>query len=351
LGWTGVLATLLFYVTPILGIVLCLAVLLYAFTMVFVYTDLFAFLWPKKISENVYSVQEPKDGAPKFTIILGAHYDSSWHWTTQYKNPKTFLPKLGLGLLSFFVLLAASITLTAKGDIRPIWTAAIEYSAAPWSATRWAMVILPAVVAPCYAFIIRFLSHNKKLASPGAMDNLSGIALNLELAEHYAKNPEELKGARLITVAFGCEEAGLKGSMAFVKKHLGEDILKNAYFINIDSVSDADYFEAVGGDLMQMTRFDPELIEMTYQSIKETGVLKSKGKIINPVGGCDSTPFAKAGIPTVTIAAQNPVPTNYYHTKDDKPERLSTEVFANGLEIVKRVIEKIVQKETGKSNG
>lgn len=349
LGYTALAGFILFWIMPLLGAIAAGLVLIYSFTMVFVYTDIFKFLWPKKDSENFYTVQEAKSGKADFTIILSAHYDSSWHWTLQYNNPKTMLPKLAMGILAVLVLLIAGIVLPATGRNIAIWTAAANYSVSAWSVSEWVFRALLLVLSPGFVFLTLFLSPDKSLASPGAMDNLSGIAQNMMIAKHYAENPDELPdNCRLIALAFGCEEAGLKGSMAFVKQHKNDGLLDNAYVINIDSVSDGDYFEVVMGDIMQLTRFDQGMIDMGYESLKEAGLIRKTGKIYNPIGGCDSTPFAKIGVPTVTIAAQNPVPTTYYHTKDDKPGRLSKEVFAEGIKASHILIKKICDKEAAK---
>ena len=74
--------------------------------------------------------------------------------------------------------------------------------------------------------------------------------------------------------------------------------------------------------------------------MKEAGIQKP-GNIANPVGGCDSTPFQKAGVKSITFAAQNPVMSDYYHTFRDVPERFSPETVGLGLDVVLRVISKI----------
>jgi hypothetical protein len=43
-----------------------------------------------------------------------------------------------------------------------------------------------------------------------------------------------------------------------------------------------------------MGYFDPELVEMGGESIKEACLTPKR--IQNPVGGCDSTPFYRTGI-------------------------------------------------------
>ena len=83
-----------------------------------------------------------------------------------------------------------------------------------------------------------------------------------------------------------------------------------------------------------------DLENMFFDAMKEAGIQKP-GNIANPVGGCDSTPFQKAGVKSITFAAQNPVMSDYYHTFRDVPERFSPETVGLGLDVVLRVISKI----------
>ena len=68
------------------------------------------------------------------------------------------------------------------------------------------------------------------------------------------------------------------------------------------------------------------------------GILKH-----NPVGGCDSTPMTRAGIKSVTFAAQNPMLTYYYHTWRDMPERFEMETVGDGFDVILSVIDKIAK--------
>jgi Iap family predicted aminopeptidase len=79
---------------------------------------------------------------------------------------------------------------------------------------------------------------------------------------------------------------------------------------------------------------------------------KTGGCIHNPVGGCDSTPMTKAGIKSVTFAAQNPMLTYYYHTFRDVPERFEVETLETGFDVILGVIDKIaLHQETVGFNG
>lgn len=349
LGYAIFVDLLLLYLYPLAAIIGGALILLYAGLMVGFYTRIFDFLWKKEETENFYTVQEPASGKTDYTIILSAHYDSSWNWNHALKNPKTFILKIVYGVVGLVATMVGGAILTAGGGTNaPVWLNMVN-NAASFGFWQWTSYILPALCIPGIYFVTQFLSYDKKIASPGCMDNLSGIGLNQEIARYFAENPDDMpKNCRIVTLACACEEAGLRGSLAFVKQHRGSDMLKNAYNINVDSISDDDYFEVIAGDACQFCRFDDELCDMAYKSMEETGVIKKTGRILNPAGGCDSTPFMRSGVPTVTIAAQNPIATNYYHTSNDKSDRLSEDVFAKAIEVVYRLIKKIEVKETAK---
>ena len=104
----------------------------------------------------------------------------------------------------------------------------------------------------------------------------------------------------------------------------------------------------VHGDVWQFTRFDADLEKWFLEAMSEAGIEKP-GNIVNPVGGCDSTPLTKAGVKSITFAAQNPVLTHYYHTCHDRAERFDAETVGTGLDVVLRVVDKIAAAEAAKS--
>ena len=179
------------------------------------------------------------------------------------------------------------------------------------------------------------------------MDNATGIGIAYAATKYFKENPDKLPaGCRIIDFNCGSEEAGLRGSIAFTRRHKGEDILKNCWNINIDSIADKDHFQVVHGDTWQFTRFDADLERMLDEAMRDAGI-ENPGNIANPVGGCDSTPFTKAGVKSITFAAQNPILTYYYHTFYDQPERFEKETVGLGLDVVLRLVDKIAETEAG----
>jgi hypothetical protein len=286
-----------------------LFIFLFAVIQIFRYLGWFDFLFPKKKSHNVYTIIDPNEGKIERTLLFSAHIDSSWNWNLALKNPLKMWIKIPYGIVGGGVLLLLSfLNSLDMYNVVHLWT--------PWLD----LLIIPFI--PGFIFLIRFLSWNPKIASPGAMDNLTGVSTVLLLLKYMKEHPEEIPtNCRLIFAVFGSEESGDKGSLAFIHQHK-QDLLQNAWVFNIDSVSDYDSFIVISGDGWLGAKYDPNLVRMAIESMKELEVQPAKA-IVNPVGGTDAAFFVKNHIPAVTLTAQNPIASEYYHTKNDKIGRLN----------------------------
>ena len=329
---------------------------------VFLYKTWFDMFFKQEISQNTYGELLPEDGNYDYTIILSGHTDTSWCWkhsehAEKYKdNPVKGLiatfGKVGFGAICFFFLVGTAIAMSIiqLGVYTGASWAITTASSVSFNRFLLAMHFLPLVTAIGSFFLIMWADPDPRNASRGAMDNASGCALSYEVIKYFKENPDKMpKNCRIIDLNCGSEEAGLRGSMAFTAKHKNDDLTKNAWNLNIDSVADDDYFEVVIKDDWQFTRFDKNLEQMFKDSFAELGIESKTGGIHNPVGGCDSTPMTKAGIRSVTFAAQNPTLTYYYHTWHDVPERFSAETVGTGFDVLLYVIDKIAAFEENKN--
>ena len=368
-GWVGIALSALVYLALSFssiwyGMALAsIAVIVWLVFSVFLYKTWFDMFFKQEISQNTYGELLPPDGKYDYTIILSGHTDTSWNWKHSEHNYKyrnkpilgiiTTYGKVGFGAVCFFFLAAVSIAMTVidiGAHFGAVWAISAIQSAS-FQNFLFAMHFIPLVTAIGCAFLTMWADPDPRNASRGGMDNATGCALSYAVTKYFKENPDKMpKNCRIIDFNCGSEEAGLRGSIAFTRDHKGEDILKNAWNINIDSIADKDYFEVVIQDDWQFTRFDTDLERMFKESFKELGIeSKTGGCIHNPVGGADSTPMTKAGIKSVTFAAQNPVLTYYYHTWRDTPDRFQCETVCDGFDVVLSVIEKIekFQAENG----
>ena len=323
---------------------------------VFLYKTWFDMFFKQEISQNTYGELLPPDGKYNYTIILSGHTDTSWCWrhsahASKFKKTKPALglvatfAKVGFGVICFLFLTAVSIAMTVISSgvyFGEVWALKTANSAS-FANFLFAMHFLPVVTAIGCMFVVMWADPNPRNASRGAMDNATGCALSFAVTKYFHDHPEKMpKNCRIIDFNCGSEEAGLRGSIAFTREHKGEPILENTWNINIDSVADKDFFEVVIKDDWQFCRFDTDLEKMFKDTFNELGIVsKTNGCIHNPVGGCDSTPMTKAGIKSVTFAAQDPTLTYYYHTWHDMPERFELETVGDGFDVLLGVIDKI----------
>lgn len=393
-GWVGIILSVLVYFALAnealwigMGIVGFCA-LFWLITCVFLYRRWFDRFFKQRISRNTYGELLPEDGEYDYTIFLSGHTDTSWNWRhsefgyrwkdNPIKGAIWVYAKVGFGavvtigmwLLCIFMAVVYTVVLFDKGtDVDAtanLLAGLLGQPAAEAIPHNWAYNLInsdgfnvflhvlryiPIVTAIGGAFIAQWNDADGDIASKGAMDNATGIALSYEVLRYFKENPEQMpKRCRIVDLNCGSEEAGLRGSMAFAMEHRHDDMLKNAWNINIDSIADKDYFEVVIKDDWQFTRFDKDLEKMFKDTFAELGIeSKTGGCIHNPVGGCDSTPMTKAGVKSVTFAAQNPMLTFYYHTFRDKSSRFEPETVGTGLDVCLNVIDKIAafQEDNG----
>lgn len=322
---------------------------------VFLYKKWFDMFFPQKISQNTYGELLPADGKYDYTIILSGHTDTSWTWRHSehaYKyRDKPILGilatygKVGFGAVCVFFLIGVAIAMSVifTGYYAGAMWARIALSTVSCQRFIVAMHFLPVITAIGSCFVIMWGDPHEENASRGAMDNATGCALSYAVTKYFKENPEKMpKNCRIIDFNCGSEEAGLRGSMAFAEEHKNDGMLENAWNINIDSVADKEYFEVVIKDDWQFTRFDTDMEKMFKDTFQELGIeSKTNGCIHNPVGGCDSTPMTRAGVKSVTFAAQNPVLTYYYHTWRDTADRFELETVGDGFDVLLGVIDKI----------
>lgn len=372
-GWSGVILSVLSYFAfAIKGLwfaMAALAILTICWLVFscFFYKTWFDMFFPQEISRNTLGVLEPEDGEYDYTIILSGHTDTSWCWrhsehAYKYKDTMPVMGliatygKVGFGAVCFFAIALFSIFMAVLhicDGLGAGWVKSFVDCGA-YDVIKTVMYFAPIVTAIGCLFVVMWGDPNPRNASRGAMDNATGIGLSYAVLKYFKENPDKMpKRCRIIDANIGSEEAGLRGSMAFAQEHRFDDMTQNAWNINIDSVADEDYFEVVIKDDWQGVRFDTDLEKMFKDTFAEMGIeSKTDGCIHNPVGGCDSTPMTRAGIKSVTFAAQNPMLTYYYHTWRDMPDRFSVETVGKGFDVVLSVIDKIANfQETKGYNG
>lgn len=368
-GWAGiigcvltVLATILASLSAYAGLAMHFVCTMYMIctwvwlvVSVFKYHTCFDWCFKHKVSHNTYAELLPEDGKYDYTIFLSGHTDTSWTLKLSASQNKLgfvgVVLRLALGAIAVAAVTIVSVVMLILIMMLNYGTDTLSYDTLVNTAKAYYVIKQMTLYSSPIVIICAFLltMYNEKteaIASPGAMDNATGISIAYQVLKYYKENPDKMpKNCRIVDCNIGAEESGLRGSIAFTRKHKNDGMLDNAYHINIDSVADEDHFEVIHGDSWLCPHFDKDLERMFKEAMREAGI-KNPGDIANPVGGCDSTPFQKSGVKSITFAAQNPVMSHYYHTYHDVPERFSAETVGLGLDVVLRVIDKIDQEHT-----
>lgn len=368
-GWAGiigcvltVLATILASLSAYAGLAMHFVCTMYMIctwiwlvVSVFKYHTCFDWCFKHKVSHNTYAELLPEDGKYDYTIFLSGHTDTSWTLKLSVSQNKLgfvgVVLRLALGAIAVAAVTIVSVVMLILIMMLNYGTDTLSYdtlvnTAKAYYVIKQMVLYSSPIVIICAFLLTMYNEKTEAIASPGAMDNATGVSIAYQVVKYYKENPDKMpKNCRIINCNIGAEESGLRGSIAFTRKHKNDGMLDNAYHINIDSVADEDHFEVIHGDSWLCPHFDKDLERMFKEAMREAGI-KNPGDIANPVGGCDSTPFQKSGVKSITFAAQNPVMSHYYHTYHDVPERFSAETVGLGLDVVLRVIDKIDREHT-----
>ena len=275
------------------------------------------FFFPNLTSWNVTATLEPQDEVQS-TLLISGHMDSTkentwWFRLGKYGGHITVVIGFLIGLLPIvFVLFLLSVAFfpSAVGFCHYLY---------------FGFVILSPLT-----FI--YFTFQDELVVEGACDNLSGVIIAKEVVEHFAdknqKGKSILKNTRLRFISFGSEEAGLRGSAAYVKKHLTQLKTEKAQLLNIDSVRLPEQVSILTGEMMSFVTFDKNLVAKTKAGFESKNIPYKTGSI--PMGATDAIPFQHKGIPALTIIGINMEsldPT--YHTRLDITENINEQALQN----------------------
>lgn len=296
------------------------------------YVELYDRLYSPKTCYNVIACLEPRHPARQ-QVILSAHHDSAQELRFLKDSQKLYALKIILP--DFFRVLAGVFAVYWIG-YRALW-----HSGPPERV--WMLVLLSTIGA---YFVFTKFSIVSREAVPGAGDNLIASAMLLELARCFAdlqtSGRSRLEDTRLIFASFDAEEAGLRGSRAYVRAHRAELAALPTRNLNIDSIYTAADLQLMLSDLNDHVKLDRGLAEECVQIARSGGYAAAFGKMRFGGGGTDAAEFAMAGVRATTMLA---MPTGIvrdglvYHTMRDTIEAVQPEAVAACLFVAARWVQ------------
>lgn len=336
---TYLLGTIFYFVwSPLAAVISCLGLLLLVLETAG-YREIIDPWFKKETGQNVIGRFKPS-GEIRQRVIVTGHTDSAYEfnvWKYLRNASMVVMPIFGA---AHFVLFGAS-TLKALDPFLNI-------------ASGDVLEILGIVILGLYPLVSLFWFFHTETPVPGAMDNLSAIAVTAGVAKYLAgaktNNDFYPKNTEVLVIAMGGEEAGLRGSKRYVEKHgqMLKSIPTNA--LVLEAIAKEDHFGVFSRELSPGTKADGKLVQLICNAAKRLG-LRPKAVSL-PIGATDATSFLRSGICAATIFAQDStklVPE--YHTRLDTLDKVRPEALVAGLDVTMDVIRQIdLQATTGSQN-
>lgn len=270
------------------------------------------FLYPKGESWNVEGVVEPLQAASS-TLVISGHIDSVYEFKWWYR----------LGHLG------GALTVVAGFVVSLQWLAlAFALVAGPGA---WQTGLLILLVAESPILVVLFDMHDRSVPVDGASDNLTGVAMAIELGRHFSAH--RLQRTRLRLVSFGAEEPYLRGSTAYAARHGDRLLAERSVLVNIDTIKDEEHLSIVRTELNTWTSYPGDLADRLAASFAATNVPVKH--VTLSVGATDGVSFRRRGLPAISIIGMESARFDpAYHTRLDTLDRID----ARGIESLREVL-------------
>lgn len=299
---------LFFFGMSAIALALCALSLIFAIVEFLLYKKLLDPFFPKKTSHNVVAVRKPK-GEVRRRIIFSGHADSANEWRfTYYGGSKLLVPIIGLSFVGILLGLVLGIWAVAAGH---------AFSAADSGALNVMRYVFLAWIPILFTALF---FENKKRPVMGANDDLTGCFISMAVVKYMQQHDIRFENTEVWVVLTGSEEAGLRGAKAFCKAHKNELSDVETVFVGLDTIRDYDFAAVYSRDLTGTVKNDAGACALVKEAAKQTDLdLPYKSVFF---GATDAAAVTQAGMKAVSVAAMDPAPAKYYHTRLDTADNL-----------------------------
>ncbi len=323
------------YIMSFLSFGLNLCAFLVIWNEFFNYREFIDPLFKSKNSQNVIGKINSKEETKKILIFSG-HHDSALEFNllTHLKIGYPIVILLGLAVIIIWLLTSVVFSL--------LMLVGLFF----FEAFYLFALILFIISIPAFIGLFFFVSSGKKANTvPGAVDNLSAVAIVLAIGKILKKNQDVIPNdTEIRLISFGCEEAGLRGAFRYVDKHREELKRLDAECINMDAIQSLKNVSIIDFEPSTRTKHSDEVVEKIMNAAKSSQIeVKTSGlggsgafeKIFGQVtGGTDATAFSKAGIKAANISAMNlKKMLGFYHQPTDTLDKIEKGSLERVLQI------------------
>ena len=325
-GIFGLLAVASYWVSPAIALSVSLLPIIVQYFQLLRYRLFLDPFFSKSTSLNLSATLKP-EGAIKNRIILNAHPDAAYEWRYNYHFNKRF------SLMVAFMLMGMFLAPLISG--LGWWFEHIGNEELQRYCGLGLLLFLP-------GSMLALFFNNLKVVAPGANDNLSGVFIHTTIFKMLAQE-KRLAHTEVMLVFTGCEEAGLRGAKVWAKLHKEEFGGPETMVLTLDTIRDLDHMKVYAWDMNGTVSHDRESCKLVQEAGKGAGLDLPFGTIF--LGSSDAAAFTQQGYRCAVLAAMDPAPAYYYHTRHDDWRIMDKHCIARALEIVYRTIKTIDVKK------
>ncbi len=295
------------------------------------YREYVDFLFPKKVSRNVMARRKPT-GEVKRRIVFCGHTDAANEWTySLHGGLKSLAPVMGGSIGGLIVITVFNI----------IWTI-YDLSGGNYASKFWlVMGIIQLIFVPFFIAILFFI--NWKVIVDGANDNLTADYISMAVLKEMSDNNKRYENTEVCCLLSGSEEAGLRGAVAYAKRHQDELKEIETVVIAMDTMREIEQLQIYTQGCTGTQKNSNAVGELVYEAGVNCGI-EMKETDIYP-GAVDAEGFSRYGIEAVGFCGVNHDPKTYYHTRLDTPDNISEECINLSLDICLEAAELYDQRE------
>jgi hypothetical protein len=284
-------------------------------------------LLPQGVTHNV--VAEAGDPAASRTLVVLAHHDAArTSFIFDQSAPRFANEHLGWLVERtdrwppLMALVAGGPALVAAGAL---------------SGSRRALSAGTALAAGSAAVMADMVTNE---VVPGANDNLTGVAVLIELARALGQRP--LPGLRVLLVSAGAEEANQEGILAFAARHFDSLPKQSTTFLCLDTLGSPELILIEGEGFLRMRDYPDAAKDLLEACAHRAGVHLRRG--LRFTFATDGLIPLRHGYPTASIGSLNEylVPSNY-HQPTDTPDRVDYEQVASAARLAYAVAEELAR--------
>lgn len=233
-------------------------------------------------------VAETGDLEAERTLVVMAHHDAAHSGLVFHQGPQRWMwrhhpervEKMTQGVPFWFAVIGGPL-LVALGSLLRL------------SSLVKAGTVLSAGSAAA------MLDIGSRAVVPGANDNLTAVAVQVELARALQEQP--LRDLRVLLVSAGSEESLQEGILAFARRHFDELPRDRTWFFNLDTVGSSNLYLVEGEGVLRMRMYDSALKEMVAAAAADADVRLDRGGRAR--ASTDAVVPLKAGYPAALLTS------------------------------------------------